>query len=298
MRQRLTRHDEPAPLAGAGLGLRRGYLQELARLPAGRIDFLELAPENWLGVGGRLGRAFASLAERYPLALHGLSLDIGGSDPLDRELLAGVRRLMDRYPVALYSEHLSFCAHEGHLYDLLPLPFTEAAVRHVVERVAIVQDLIGKPLVLENASYYAPAAAAGEGMDEAAFIAEVVERSGCELLLDVNNVYVNSINHGYDARAFIERLPLSQVRYLHVAGHYDEAGDLKIDTHGMPVVEPVWDLLATVYARLGPLPTLLERDVNLPPLETLLDEVARVRALQADARSAPAPAEAAPSVTA
>lgn len=285
VRQRLTRHDEPASLAGAGLGLRRGYLQELVDLPAGRIDFLELAPENWIGVGGRLGRAFASLAERYPLALHGLSLDIGGSDPLDRELLAGVRRLMDRYPVALYSEHLSFCAHEGHLYDLLPLPFTEAAVRHVAERVGIVQDIIGKPLVLENASYYAPAAD-GEGMDEADFIAEVAERSGCELLLDVNNVYVNSINHGYDARAFIERLPLARVRYLHLAGHYDEADDLKIDTHGMPVVEPVWDLLASVYARLGAVPTLLERDVNLPPLATLLDEVARVRALQADAPAA------------
>ena len=143
MRQRLTRPDEPAPLAGAGLGLRRGYLQDLAELPAGRVDFLELAPENWLGVGGRLGRAFAALAERYPLALHGLSLDIGGSDSLDRDLLAGVRGLMDRYPVALYSEHLSFCAHEGHLYDLLPLPFTEEAARHVAARVTIVQDIIG-----------------------------------------------------------------------------------------------------------------------------------------------------------
>ena len=292
MRQRLTRPDEPAPLAGAGLGLRRGYLQDLAELPAGRVDFLELAPENWLGVGGRLGRAFAALAERYPLALHGLSLDIGGSDSLDRDLLAGVRGLMDRYPVALYSEHLSFCAHEGHLYDLLPLPFTEEAARHVAARVTIVQDIIGAPPVLENASYYAPAcppaAPGGAGADEAAFIAEVVERSGCELLLDVNNVYVNSINHGYDARAFIERLPLARVRYLHIAGHYDEADDLKIDTHGMPVVEPVWDLLAAVYARLGPLPTLLERDANLPPLETLLGEVARVRTLQAEAGASPA----------
>jgi uncharacterized protein (UPF0276 family) len=265
-------------LRGAGLGLRRALMGPLLAMPDDAVEFLELAPENWIGVGGRHRDGLASLAERFPFVFHGLSLDIGGTDPIDWQLVDAVGELMQRYSVTLYSEHLTYCASEGHLYDLLPLPFTEEAVAHVAARVRAVQERLGTRLVLENASYYAQAHAE---MSEAAFIAAVVAESGCELLLDVNNVYVNSINHGYDAAAFVDALPLERVRYLHVAGHFDEEPDLKVDTHGADVIEPVWELLAHTYRRLGPLPTLLERDFNFPALATLLAEVGRIRALQA-----------------
>ncbi len=264
--------------AGAGLGLRRVLMGPLLSEDQGTVDFFEVAPENWIRVGGRYGRQFRELVERCPLIFHGLSLDIGGPDPLDKELLRAVRALMDELGVSLYSEHLSWCAAEGHLYDLLPIPFTEEAVRHVADRVQQVQDIIGAPIALENSSYYAQAHA---DMSEADFINAVVAASGCELLLDVNNIYVNSINHGYEASAFLRALPLERVRYIHVAGHYDEAPDLKVDTHGANVVDPVWNLLAEAYSLLGPVPTLLERDFNLPPLAELLQEVAQIRQMQA-----------------
>ena len=213
--------------------------------------------------------------------MHGLSLDIGGPDPLDMNLLDGVKQLCERFDIPLYSEHLTYCAADGHLYDLLPIPFTGEAVAYVSERIRRVQDHLGMPLVLENASYYAQAR---PDLDEAAFISAVVAESDCELLLDVNNVYVNSINHRYDPLAFIDALPLDRVRYLHIAGHYDEADDLKVDTHGTDVIDPVWKLLDEVYARLGPVPTLLERDFNFPSLESLLDEIGRIREAQAVSR--------------
>jgi uncharacterized protein (UPF0276 family) len=271
-------------LAGAGLGLRRELLPALLEQRPAAIDFLELAPENWIGVGGRLGRQLRELAQHYPLVFHGLSLDIGGTDPLDLELVRAVRSLMDEFGVSIYSEHLSYCAAEGHLYDLLPIPFTGEAVAHVAGRIRQVQDALGQALVLENASYYAQP---HSELSEAEFIAAVVAESGCELLLDVNNVYVNSINHRYDPLAFIGSLPLASVRYLHIAGHHDEAEDLKVDTHGANVIGPVWELLGLSYALLGPLPTLLERDFNLPPLAALLGELDDVhryqRAATADA---------------
>lgn len=264
--------------AGAGLGLRRALLGPLLSADHGAVDFLEVAPENWIRVGGRFGRQFRELVERCPLVFHGLSLDIGGPDPLDLDLVRAVRSLMDELGVSLYSEHLSWCAADGHLYDLLPIPFTEEAVRYVADRVQQVQDIIGAPIALENASYYAQPSAE---MSELEFINAVVSASGCELLLDVNNIYVNSINHGYEAGTFLRGLPLERVRYIHVAGHYDEAPDLKVDTHGANVIDPVWDLRADAYSLLGPLPTLLERDFNLPPLPQLLQEVAQIRQLQA-----------------
>lgn len=267
---------------GAGLGLRRALIGPLLSLPDDAIDFLELAPENWIGVGGRYGVGLCELGERFPFVLHGLSLDIGGPDPLDLELLDAVAALIDRFDIPIYSEHLSYCAVDGHLYDLLPIPFTEEAVRYVSGRVNQVQERLGMPLVLENASYYAQTHA---DMDEASFIRAVVAETGCELLLDVNNVYVNSVNHGYDALGFMESLPLASVRYLHIAGHFDEAADLKVDTHGADVIDPVWKLLDDAYARLGPLPTLLERDFNFPEMGCLLGEVQRIR----DAQAASAP---------
>ncbi|GAB3307612.1 MbnB/TglH/ChrH family RiPP precursor modification enzyme [Haliea atlantica] len=275
--------DAPAMPAGAGLGLRRSLMGALQAADPAAVDFFEVAPENWIGVGGRLQRQFHQVVADRPLLFHGLSLDIGGPDPLDRDLITRIGALMRELKVPVYSEHLSFCGAGGHLYDLLPIPFTQEAVDWVAGRVRQVQDMLGAPLVLENASYYAQP---WQDMSEAAFIAAVASESGCELLLDVNNVYVNSINHGYDPRDFIASLPLDRVRYLHVAGHYDEAPDLKVDTHGADVIDPVWSLLADTYALTGPLPTLLERDFNFPPLEQLLAQVDRIRQLQVAAQSA------------
>ena len=265
------------PFDGAGLGLRRSLMGPLAELEPGEVDFLEVAPENWIGVGGRLGRAFGALAERQPVLLHGLSLDIGGFAPLDTGLLAKVRDFKRAHRCPIYTEHLSYCAADGHLYDLLPIPFTEEAVRHVAARVRQVQDLLGERIALENASYYA---APARQMSEAEFIRAVLEESDCGLLLDVNNIYVNSINHRYDAREFLAALPGERAVCIHVAGHYVEAEDLRVDSHGAAVIDPVWELLAEAYRLFGVLPTLVERDFNIPPLPVLLAEVARVRAIQ------------------
>ena len=259
--------------------MRRALLGPLSSVDQESIDFLEVAPENWIGVGGRLGRQFRELTERFPLALHGLSLDIGGPDPLDTSLVEAIAQMMREFDVPVYSEHLTYCAADGHLYDLLPIPFTEEAVHYVAARVRQVQDIIGRPLVLENASYYAQPHA---DMSEAEFVGAVLAESGAELLLDVNNIYVNSINHRYDPLQFLDSLPLDRARYIHVAGHFDEAEDLKVDTHGADVIDPVWELLAQAYRRLGAVPTLLERDFNLPPLQDLLQEISQIRKLQAD----------------
>lgn len=279
--------DPDRVLQGAGLGLRRALLGPLSSMDQGAVDFLEAAPENWIGVGGRFGKQFRALIERFPLVLHGLSLDIGGPDPIDTELVSAVRALMETVDVPLYSEHLTYCAAEGHLYDLLPIPFTEEAVHHVAARVRQVQDIIGRPIALENASYYLQP---HTDLNEAQFISAVLQESHCDLLLDVNNIYVNAINHRYDPIEFLDALPLERVRYIHIAGHYDEAEDLKVDTHGADVIDPVWGLLSQAYQRLGPLPTLLERDFNLPPLPVLLQEVARIRTLQMDCQHATAEA--------
>jgi uncharacterized protein (UPF0276 family) len=266
-------------LHGAGLGLRRALLGPLLSIGQGQVEFLELAPENWIGVGGRFGKQLRLIAERYPILLHGLSLDIGGPDPIDTALVGAVRDLLREIDAPLYSEHLTYCAAQGHLYDLLPLPFTEEAVHHVAARVRQVQDIIGRPIALENASYYAQP---HTELSEAQFINAVLRESGCDLLLDVNNLYVNAINHCYDPVVFLDALPLQRVRYIHVAGHYDEALDLKVDTHGADVIDPVWSLLTQAYQRIGPVPTLLERDFNIPPLPVLLQEVAHIQALQSD----------------
>jgi len=264
-------------LHGAGLGLRRALMGPLLSMDHGAVDFMEVAPENWIGVGGRFGKQFRQLAERHTIALHGLSLDIGGPDPIDTELVRSVRTLMTEINAPLYSEHLTYCAADGHLYDLLPIPFTEEAVHYVADRVRQVQDIIGMPLVLENASYYGQAY---NDLSEAEFITAVLQESGCELLLDVNNIYVNSINHCYDPLQFLDALPLDRVRYIHIAGHFDEEDDLKVDTHGADIIHPVWQLLEQAYRRLGPVPTLLERDFNIPPLTELLLEIEQIRGCQ------------------
>ena len=268
------------PLRSAGLGLRRALLDPLIEAPAGAFDFLECAPDNWIGVGGVLGDQFTALTSRYPLSCHGLSLSLGGPDPLDIAFLQQTRQFLDRHHAVLYSEHLSYCSAGGHLYDLLPLPFTEDAVHHTAARIRTAQDVLGRRIAVENVSYYA---APYQQLSEIDFITAVLREADCDVLLDVNNVYVNAINHHYDARAFITAMPTARIASLHIAGHFDEADDLKIDTHGMPVTDAVWRLLDFTYATHGLRPTVLERDFNFPPFAQLLDEVALIRSAQARA---------------
>lgn len=277
----------PTPVStriDVGIGLRRGNLMREIETEHPALDFLEVAPENWLRLGGAVKRRFEALLARYPLYTHGLSLSIGGPAPLDFAFIDAIKRFLDDYQPVLYSEHLSFSSDHAHLYDLMPIPFTEAAIDHVVERIAQVQDRLGQRLVLENISYYtAPSAE----LDEISFITTILERADCDLLLDVNNVYVNSVNHGYDPRAFIDAMPRERVRYLHVAGHLQIEPDLIIDTHGAPVSDPVWHLLAHAYRRFGAVPTLLERDFEIPPLIELMGEVAQIRMIAAQSGATP-----------
>lgn len=275
------------PLAGAGLGLRRTLLGPLSSSTAADVQFLEVAPENWIRVGGRLGRQLAEYTERFPLVCHGLSLSLGSTDPLDRELLAGIKEFLQRHRVLCYSEHLSYCSDQGHLYDLLPMPFTGEAVRHVAARLRQVQDVLERRIAIENVSYYAAPLA---DMSEIEFLNAVLMEADCDLLLDINNVYVNSVNHGYDAEDFLARIPGARIAYGHIAGHFVEAEDLLVDTHGADVIDPVWTLLQSAYRRFGVFPTLLERDFNLPPVELLLAEVAKIGAIQAEALTAQCPA--------
>ena len=271
------------PVHGAGLGLRRTLLGPLADHGPGPVDFFEIAPENWIGVGGHYGRALRAFTERHPFVTHGLSLSLGGPAPLDETFLYRLKRFLDEHRIRACTEHLSYCSDDGHLYDLLPIPFTAEAVAHVAARIRRTQDILERRIAVENVSYYA---APSQELSEIEFLNAVLEEADCDLLLDVNNVYVNSVNHGYDAGDFLARIPGERIVYLHIAGHYDEAEDLLVDTHGADVIDPVWDLLDRTYARFGVIPTLLERDFNIPPLPELLGEVARIARHQAQWQSA------------
>jgi uncharacterized protein (UPF0276 family) len=241
------------------------------------VDFLEVAPENWMRVGGRLARNFRSFTERFPLICHGLSLSLGSPAPLDVEFVRELKQFLDANDVCCFTEHLSYCSDHGHLYDLMPIPFTDEAADYVAGRIRQVQDILERRIGVEHVSYYA---APGQEMSELDFIRSVVERADCGFLLDVNNIYVNSINFGYDADAFLAGLPTERTLYVHVAGHYVEAEDLRIDTHSAAVIDPVWALLDAAYEQCGVMPTLLERDFNFPPKEVLLGEVEQIRQAQ------------------
>jgi len=267
------------PVSGAGLGLRRGLLPSLADMDDGAIDFMEVAPENWIGVGGRFGRQFRAISERFPLVCHGLSLSIGSPAALDYQFLKDVKSFLDLYGIDCYTEHLSYCSDDkGHLYDLMPIPFTDEAVTYVAARIREVQDVLERRIGIEHVSYYA---APGQVLSELDFINAVLREADCDLLLDVNNIYVNSINFGYDPLAFLHGIDGDRTVYIHIAGHYVEAEDLRVDTHGSAVIEPVWQLLDAAYQRWGVRPTLLERDFNFPPMSELLQEVGRIRMAQA-----------------
>ncbi len=265
------------PVKGAGLGLRRAHLGPLlAGIPAA-IDFVEVAPENWLGAGGRLGRAFERIVERVPLVCHGLLLNLGGPDPIDIGFLARLKPFLDHHAVRCYGDHMTFCADAGHLYELLPMPFTAEAVMHMASRIRLVQDVLERRIAVENASYYV---ALAQDLSELEFITGVLREADCDLLLDVNNVYVNSRNHGFDPLEFLRALPGERIAYGHVAGHLRTAEGLVIDTHGAAVIDPVWHLLDAAYAHFGVFPTLIERDENIPPLAEVLQEIELIRTLQ------------------
>ena len=273
------------PVQGVGLGLRRGMFSRLADHAAeldAAVDFMEVAPENWIGVGGRFGRQFRGYAERFPLVCHGLSLSLGSPAPLDMDLLGNVKVFLDEFDVRCYTEHLSYCSDDGHLYDLMPIPFTGEAVEYVSGRIRRTQEVLERRIAVEHVSCYA---APGQEMSELEFVKAVIDRADCDLLLDVNNIYVNSINFGYDPEEFLDGLPGERAVYVHIAGHSVRAEDLRIDTHGAAVIEPVWALLERAYANFGVIPTLLERDFNFPPMSELLSEVGRIRSIQDDARS-------------
>lgn len=292
-------------LQGAGLGYRRDLADDFLNLSSNNaIQFMEVAPENWVKMGGAARYKFDQAAERYPLAVHGLSLSLGGQAPLDRELLKNTKALMTQYNSTFFSEHLSYCECEGHLYDLLPMPFTEEAVKHVAQRIRYVQDFLGLQISLENTSYYLHSPTST--MNEVEFLNAIAQEADCGIHLDVNNIYVNGVNHGLlDPYVFLDQVDVKRVNYIHIAGHdkehsaaqvvedlegesfnkikgaYRHLPELLIDTHGEAVKGTVWDLLEYAYQRLPAIPpTLLERDFNFPPFAELYAEVEHIAQLQ------------------
>ena len=267
-------------LHGAGLGFRRELLDALKVQVPTAIDFFELAPENWIDFGGLRARDLRTFTERYPFVCHGLSLSIGGPSALDEMLVKRIKSFMQTHGIQLYTEHLSYCSDDGHLYDLLPIPFTEEAVHYVAGRVKRVQDILETRIALENASFYVMPPIAE--MNEAEFIRAVIAEADCWLHLDINNVYVNSVNHRFDPVDFLRQMPSERIVYMHMAGHYNETEHLIVDTHAADVIDPVWALLDRAYALHGVHPTLLERDFNFPPLNELIREVEHIARIQAN----------------
>ena len=260
-----------------GIGFRRDFADEFIVNKNFHPDFIELAPENWIGMGGYWKKKLDAVAEKYPITCHGLSLSIGSPDELDMSFLKDLKAFLKQYNVQIYSEHLSFAkADNAHLYDLLPIPFRKDAVKYVAERIRMVQDYLERPLVIENVSYYTSVAAQ---MSELEFISQVISESGCQLLLDVNNVYVNAFNHQYEPREFIAALPLDRVAYIHMAGHEKVSDDLIIDTHGEAIIDPVYDLFDYTVQLMQPVPVLLERDFNIPETKELIKEMNALKAI-------------------
>lgn len=263
-------------ISGVGLGFRRDIHKDLLNLSnEDKPAFIELAPENWMKFGGYWKKVLDDVISKYPILSHGLSLSIGSPDKLDYKFLDDLKQFFNEVPVKIYSEHLSYSkVDNAHLYDLLPIPFRKDAIEHLVNRIDEVQNYLGRKIALENVSYYTPL---GAEMSESEFISEVINRSGCNMLLDVNNVYVNSFNHNYNAHDFINALPLDKVDYIHIAGHTKVSEDTIIDSHGNPIIDPVYDLFEWTIQKLKPVPVLLERDFNFPKIDELLGEVSRLQ---------------------
>jgi len=252
-----------------GIGFRRdiaddiisGYFQN---------DFIEVSPENWIGLGGFWKRKLDQVAEKYPIHAHGLSMSLGSYEPLDVDFLRKTKEFLDRYDIGVFSEHLSFNkVNNAHIYELLPIPFTQQAATFIAQRIQQAQEYLQRTIAIENVSYYTPT---DSEMTEVEFINTILQQSGCNLLLDINNVYVNAFNHGYDAHDFLSKLDHSHTAYVHIAGHDKVAEDLIIDTHGQPINSEVFSLLEYILPDLGEVPILLERDFNFEEKETLKSE--------------------------
>jgi uncharacterized protein len=283
-----TTSIQKSSIRGVGLGLKRELIPQIQALYQqdliANIDFIEIAPENWIGAGGKYAEDLAWFVERYPIACHGLCLSLGGPDPLNTAFLKQVKSFLSANKIPLYTEHLSYCSDyqqgkAGYLYDLLPIPFTEEAVKYVAVRIRQTQDILGQKIAVENASFYA--AAPISSMSEIDFLNAVLTEADCNLHLDINNIYVNSVNFNFDAYKFLRQIPKEKIVYSHVAGHYQQTKNLLIDTHGTDVIDPVWALLDEAYQLFGTFPTLLERDSNIPPLPILMREVNKIAQIQA-----------------
>lgn len=274
-----------------GVGFRKDFSEEFLEGSLLSPDFIEVAPENWMGIGGYWKKVFKELTEKHPLFLHGLSLSVGSPDELDYAFLKQLKEFIGEYKPLVYSEHLSFSkCDNAHLYDLLPIPFTEDAVKHVAKRIQQVQDYLEQKITIENVSYYTPVAAE---MSEVEFIKAVVKEADCDLLLDVNNVYVNGFNHQYNPKEFIQQLPLERVKYIHMAGHTKVADDLIIDTHGEAIISPVYELFDFTLKQIKrDVPVLLERDFNIPDLPELQQELNQLKAIKSKALKIPSHASA------
>ncbi len=265
-----------------GIGFRRDFADELLATKLLTPDFIEVAPENWIEVGGYWKKQLDKALERYPLFTHGLSLSIGSPDPLDYNFVRKIKQFLNETGATLYSEHLSFAkCDNAHLYELLPIPFTAEAVRHVSGRIREVQEILERRIAIEIVSYYT---AVTPELSELEFVNAILDDADCDLLLDVNNIYVNGFNHNYNPEAFIRELPLERVRYIHMAGHEQVADDLIIDTHGQPIIDPVYELFSFAMKQIGrPVPVLLERDFNIPELQEMQHELQRLRHIQQQA---------------
>jgi uncharacterized protein (UPF0276 family) len=267
-------------LSGFGLGLRTEHY-EAALTEPNRIDWFEIISENYMVRGGKPLHHLDRIRERYPLVMHGVSMSIGSADPLDREYLAGLRKLMRRVRPQWISDHLCWTGVHGvNLHDLMPLPYTGEALEHVARRVREVQDYLGCRLAIENVSSYVTFRSSE--MTEWSFLSELTRLADCELLLDVNNIHVSSVNHGFDALEYLRGIPVERVRQIHLAGH-QTSGRYLIDTHDQPVPEPVWRLYGAATERFGPVPTMIERDDNIPAYEVLVSELERARTIQREA---------------
>ncbi|MBV8405691.1 MAG: DUF692 domain-containing protein [Gammaproteobacteria bacterium] len=275
------------PALGFGLGLRVPHYEAiLATRPA--VDWFEVLTENYLVPGGRPLHYLSRFRERYPLAMHGVSLSIGSSTPLSRDYLRDLRSLAQRIEPAWISDHLCWTGVAGrNTHDLLPLPYTEEALAQVVERVRTVQDFLGRRILLENVSSYVQFS--DSRLTEWEFLAEIAARADCLILLDVNNVYVSAVNHGFDPLEYLHAIPVERVQQIHLAGHEDH-GEYLVDTHDHPVPDPVWTLYAAALRRFGRVSTMIERDDHIPPLEELCAELAQARALCERTLAEPAPA--------
>ncbi|MES2205188.1 MAG: DUF692 domain-containing protein [Pseudomonadota bacterium] len=273
-------------LSGVGLGLRTELLDDILEYPSNEnIQFLEIAPENWMGMGGNREQVFERLIKKFPIVAHGLSLSLGGPAPLNKKFLADIRVFLEDYKVELYTEHLAYCADtSGYWYDLLPIPATLDTARYVADRIKTVQDILGKRIAIENASTYI--LPQGTTLPEWEFVAAISELADCALHIDINNVFVNSVNHNFDPQQYLRALDVKRVCYMHMAGHLEDiapdTGDrLLIDTHGAPVCESVWSLYEFAVSRFGSVPTLLERDLNIPEFSELMPELKRIASIQA-----------------